>query len=34
MFEIKNVCLILQGYSFSKEQLLNDIKNILNIIQN
>lgn len=38
MFEIKNVCLILQGYSFSKEQLLKDIKkyyledNIKNIV--
>lgn len=26
MFNINDVCLILQGYSFSKEQLLNDVK--------
>lgn len=38
MFDINNVCLILQGYSFTKEQLLNDVKKyyeedkIINII--
>ena len=30
MFDINNVCLILQGYNFSKEQLLNDVKKYYN----
>jgi hypothetical protein len=34
MFDINNVCLILQGYSFSKEQLLQDVINYHNYIKN
>lgn len=34
MFDINNVCLILQGYPFSKEQLLDDVISYHNYIKN